>query len=375
MKLSAIVLLLVSLSGCVAIRPFSRSASDEARIIENVPSFRWGDNTCGSAALSTVLTKWGENVSEQELDRLLDKGLHGGVVSLDLLLEARRRGFDAELIGGSEQRVRTEVEQGRPAILLLRVIDLPGRRADYFHYVVVDGLDPKKNLFHVQFGDEKNRWIPLRSIDRNWGAANRAMLVVRGRSSSVATAAEKLKRGVALEAAGQHGAAVTLYRELLVGDASNPLLLTNLGNALNATGKRDEAEQSYRAALAVSPDYRDALNNLAWLLYERQRYVEAEELARRAVAAPGPDDFAPLSTLGDVLAAEQKCDEAVDIYRRAFDSVPPGQVNLKATTLLGMGRAQKRCGRAADAKNSWTLATQIGPDAETAKQLAEELAR
>lgn len=370
----ALALLLIMASGCVAIRPFSRRASTEASVIENVPSFKWGDNTCGSAALATVLTKWGEQVTEKELDSLLDKGLHGGVVSLDLLLEARRRGYDAELLGGSAERVRDEVLQQRPAILLMRVIDLPGKRADYFHYVVVDGYDPKRNLFHVQFGDLRNRWIPLKSIDRNWNAANRAMLIVRGRSQNLDTTQEVLRRAVAFEENGKTEAAITLYRELLSKDAANPLLLTNLANALTAIGKREEAQGSYRAALNAAPDYRDALNNLAWMLYEDKAFAEAEELARRAVAAPGVDDFAPASTLADILAAQNECDEALATYRTAFDAVPANQPTLKASTLLGMGRAQKSCGNIESARNTWTLASQLGPDAATGKKIAEELA-
>jgi tetratricopeptide (TPR) repeat protein len=53
------------------------------------------------------------------------------------------------------------------------------------------------------------------------------------------------------------------------------------------TGDIDALIRAYERVLAVEPDDRAALNNLAGILMERTRYEEAAELLRRAVSGPG----------------------------------------------------------------------------------------
>ena len=73
----------------------------------------------------------------------------------------RERGFDASLVAGDADAIRREVGEGRPVILLLRLLDLPGERKDVHHYVVVDGHDPRRDLFRLQFGDGRARWAAV----------------------------------------------------------------------------------------------------------------------------------------------------------------------------------------------------------------------
>jgi len=61
--------------------------------------------------------------------------------------------------------VRGELAEGRPAILMLRLLDAPGARRDIYHYVVVDGFDPPRGLCRFQFGDGKARWARLESLE------------------------------------------------------------------------------------------------------------------------------------------------------------------------------------------------------------------
>lgn len=366
--------LILFFTSCMSSRPRSAQPSSAAQIIADVPVRTWGDNTCGSAALSAVLNHFGDPVTEHQLDATLDKGLHGGVVSIDLLLEARRRGFDAKLTPGSEELLSEAITRGAPAILLVRVINLPGKRGDFYHYVVADGYDPERHLFRTQFGDGKLRWIHLASIDRAWAAGGRAMLVVNGKSATAATTEETLRRAVSLEENGDRAAAIGIYRELLQRDDS-PLIWTDLANALTADGNFSEAEKAYRRAIELAPESRDALNNFAWLLFQQKRLDEAKALALRAVAVNGPDPYAAQETLGEILAARQECTDSMAAFRNAFDAVPAEQPATKASILLGMGRAQKTCGDAEKAKQTFALALQLGPDARTAGELRAELAQ
>jgi Tfp pilus assembly protein PilF len=109
---------------------------------------------------------------------------------------------------------------------------------------------------------------------------------------------------------------------------------------------RDEAERAYRRALALSAEDRDALNNLAWLLLEEGRSLEeAETLAAKAAAQPGPDRPLALDTLGRVQLARGRCDEATSTFVEALAAE-----SLEGRTRPAMEEALARardCSRAA----------------------------
>src|SRR5205085_7967204 len=101
-------------------------------------------------------------------------------------------------------------------------------------------------------------------------------------------------------------------------------------------GGRAGAEDAFRKALALDANSRDALNNLAWLLYQQKRLDEAESFARRAVAQQGPDSYLVLDTLARVLAARGSCEEAVKTFEQAIDAVPSAQAQARADVERGL---------------------------------------
>ncbi len=121
--------------------PRSQHASATASVIPNMPIQKWGIESCGAGSLSTVLQHYGDSTSMADWDAQLPK-TRGGVMTIDLLIAARRKGFDASIITADRDTVQNELGQGRPVILMLKVIDSLGRSYDFFHYIVADGIDP-----------------------------------------------------------------------------------------------------------------------------------------------------------------------------------------------------------------------------------------
>ena len=95
--------------------------------------------------------------------------------------------------------------------------------------------------------------------------------------------------------------------------------------------------------MALDPNSRDALNSLAWLLYQQKRLDEAESFARRAVAQQGPDSYVVLDTLARVLAARGSCSEAVQTFQQAIDAVPSAQAQARADLESGLAAARRTC--------------------------------
>jgi Flp pilus assembly protein TadD len=279
------------------------------------------EDRCGPGSLGLVLAALGDAVPPAELAKLLPDTGGRGVLSVDMLLAARARGFDAALVAGTGDTLARELRAGRPAILMLRLLDAPGSRRDVYHYVVADGIDGERSLFRLQFGDGKARWAELARIDGAWKPAGRALIVVRARAATDAA----LRSAVELEEGRRLEEAEALYREVLELRPESVRAWVDLGNVLSDRSRPNEAEAAYRRALALDPDDTDALNNLAWLLIETaSRPDEAEALALRAAALPGPARYRAQDTLGRIQLARGRCADAARTFGEALasDSLP-----------------------------------------------------
>jgi TolA-binding protein len=309
----------------------SRSPSTTtATVIPNVPLQKWGIESCGAGSLSSVLQHYGDATTMDQWQETLPK-TRGGVMSIDLVLAARKQGFDSELVTGDASLVEAEVRDGRPVILMLQVVQYPGKSLDFFHYVVVDGFDPATNLFRTQFGDGKPRWTKLARMESAWKKTKHAAILIRPRNPN----SEALRAAVRLEEDGKYALAAHAYREVLDRDPKSVIAWTNLGNAEMRVGRRPAAEEAFRKALELEPDSADTLNNLAWLLYEEKRIDEAEPLARKAVVTKAPDSWLRLDTLARILVARGACEEAERTFREAIAAVPDTRKEDRASLEQG----------------------------------------
>jgi hypothetical protein len=313
------------LTSCVYWTPVSRRASPDATTVAQMPMQKWGIESCGAGALSTVLQHYGDAVTMKEWDASLPK-THGGVMSIDLVLAARQRGYDARLVTGDRGLVEAELRDGHPVILMLRVVQAPGRNYDFFHYVVIDGYDASQNLFRVQFGDGKGRWATMDRLEPVWKPTQHAAIVIRPADPATTS----LRAAVQLEEDGKLALAAHAYREILAQNPKTTLAWTNLGNVEMRLGRSAAAEEAFRKALELEPESADTLNNLAWLLYEQKRVDEAEPLARKAAVTKAPDAWMRLDTLARILAARGECDEARTTFRQAIDAVPENRATERA---------------------------------------------
>jgi hypothetical protein len=294
-------------------------------IAPDVPLQRWDIKSCGAGSLAAVLQAHGDTTTMNEWQASLPK-TRGGVMSIDLVLAARQKGFDAQLVTGDRGLVEGEIRAGRPVILMLQVIQTPGQSYDFFHYIVIDGYDDTRRMLRMQFGDGRERWTNLESVVPAWEKTKFATIVIRPRDPN----ADAIRAAVRLEEEGKLALAAHSYREILQKDPRSVVAWTNLGNAEMRLGRRVAAEEAFRKALELEPEAADTLNNLAWLLFEEKRIDEAEPLARRAVMTAAPDPWMRLDTLARILAARGACEESQKAFTQAIASVPSNRAADRA---------------------------------------------
>jgi protein O-GlcNAc transferase len=132
--------------------------------------------------------------------------------------------------------------------------------------------------------------------------------------------------------------------------------LSNLGVVLQATGRKEEAEASYRRAIEVKPDYTQALGNLAALIQELGRKEEAEEMYRKVIAL-SPDYAEAHNNLGNLLQDQGRLEESLVCYRRTIELAPEHRLAFN-----NMALALQDQGKLGEALASLTRQIEIAPD-------------
>jgi cellulose synthase operon protein C len=108
---------------------------------------------------------------------------------------------------------------------------------------------------------------------------------------------------------------------LIKRDAKNPVYHTLLGVVRVAQRDYPEAENAFRAALAIDPEFPAATRDLAQLYTATGRRDEATKVYNDLLAKK-PEDVGALLGLADLYIAEKKWSEATDAINRARTAAP-----------------------------------------------------
>jgi tetratricopeptide (TPR) repeat protein len=154
-------------------------------------------------------------------------------------------------------------------------------------------------------------------------------------------ARQRYQEAVALHQAGDLEAAVAAYREVLALGGRNPAARSNLGAALAALGRYEEAIEAYRAALEVVSDPGIRLN-LALALYKSGDMAEAAEELERLRGAK-PDDLRVLLLLADCRFRLGQLDLVEELLRPAAEAHPDNRavLYLLSVTLARNGKVEE----------------------------------
>jgi len=149
------------------------------------------------------------------------------------------------------------------------------------------------------------------------------------------SAATHLERGVQLEQVGRIDDAIAETENALRLDPSIVRAHVNLLILYARTGKAKEAEEHYKAVLAMSPNqFPEAYYNYGVLLLKEDKFEEAEKAFRQTLAL-SPSNDAAHDNLGYSLERQGNLLEAAAEYRKAIE-INPGsrQAHFKLGRIL-----------------------------------------
>ncbi|XP_059051325.1 protein O-mannosyl-transferase Tmtc3 [Achroia grisella] len=144
--------------------------------------------------------------------------------------------------------------------------------------------------------------------------------------------------------------------KLLDKDATNERVHFNLGMVCMDEGEAECAERWFRAAVHLKPDFRSALFNLALLLADTRRPLEAAPFLKQLVRHH-PDHVKALVLLGDIYINSVKdLDAAESCYRRILELEPDNVQALHNLCVVAVER-----GKLAIAEECLTRASALAP--------------
>jgi len=129
------------------------------------------------------------------------------------------------------------------------------------------------------------------------------------------------QRGVVLQQAGRREEARDAYRRAVAADPTAHYAWNNLGVVTAGDRQGQEAEEAFRAALRVRPSFAPARLNLGLLQFGRERYQEALE-EYRGVLAEVPHDAVAWNGVGLVLMELRRTTDARNAFTRAVEADP-----------------------------------------------------
>lgn len=150
----------------------------EAVRIHNVKPYQQDPEQCGPFALAALLEYMGIAADPDLLARKLYSPGAGGTLTMDLYLEARRRGLEARQDSGSEDLLRGELREFNPVIVLFKYSGLGGSVG---HFILVTGYSKDPDGFFVLWGDGKLSWMSQDRFHQFWSNSGFWMLTVHAK--------------------------------------------------------------------------------------------------------------------------------------------------------------------------------------------------
>lgn len=128
--------------------------------------------------------------------------------------------------------------------------------------------------------------------------------------------------GLVYEHLQQFDEAIKAYQQSIAIKPDYPQSQFNLANVYKAMGREDDAKSLYQRILEAFPDYIPAANALGYIEFQAKHYDEAERYYKMGMQGEPEDAFYACSQYAILLRDRQRFDEAEVIARKSIELKP-----------------------------------------------------
>lgn len=171
---------------------------------------------------------------------------------------------------------------------------------------------------------------------------------------------------------GDFAAAVKFYDEALKNAPEFPEAEFQRGNALQSLGKPEEAEKSFRRAIALREDWTLPMTSLALILINTNRFAEAEQILTKAVTLD-ENNFPAFVALTDLRLKSKAAPAALKELLTKLQFLT-AKANPTASVWAARAALEQALGDKAAAKTSLNRALSIEPKNKSALTEQAEIA-
>ena len=283
---AALLALSVVLTGCAvqtaALRAHPPAGLPPVVELHATPFFPQTDHQCGPAALATALGAAGIAADPAALADEVFVPARAGSLQTEMLAGARRHGAVATRIPGELDALLRELAAGHPVVVLQ---NLGLSFVPLWHYAVVVGHDLPRGELLLRSGRTERERLPLSTFEHTWGRSGFWGFVALppGEWPATAHAEAAIEAAVGFERSAPPAIAARVYASALQRWPGTLSLQIGWGNSLRASGEVERASGVFRAA-AEQHRSAAAFINLSDTLMALGRRDEAEQAARAALA-------------------------------------------------------------------------------------------
>lgn len=161
-------------------------------------------------------------------------------------------------------------------------------------------------------------------------------------------ASDYYQRGRSALIAENFSAAIENFQEAVRLDPRYGEAFYGLGQAYEATGRKQLALKAYLDAIAVQPSLGKAQAAAGKLYFEQRDYGPAEAYLKRATSLV-PADSAPFYYLGEIYRMQGKCQSSVSMFKKAL-AIDPAFLDAKD----GLRRTQREVCKSSSKRKTTT---------------------
>lgn len=177
-KLAMALFCLFTTGGCATNTSLHK---ENKAVINNVKYIEQKPNYCGPASLAMIFNYWGMSIEQDEIAGEIYSPELGGTISIELVLYAIKKGFEAEMYKGAIENLKNKISNGFPLLVSHR----QDENKETVHYLVVWGFDDDEKMIYAHSGIKENSAMDYKTFLKRWGLADNLTIFIHPKGVAI----------------------------------------------------------------------------------------------------------------------------------------------------------------------------------------------